>query len=327
MTSIGRSLLLRLLTLVLALSGWASVGLGQSQEKYPNRSIDVICPTGAGGGNDLQTRVMTAYLNRKWGVPVNVLNKPGGNSIPGTLEVYGARPDGYTVLVDSVNTSLLPAAVKSLPFKIMDRTHICTHSAVQQVFFVYISSPFKSLKDLEAEAKRNPETFTWTSMGGTGGQDFAGRQLFKALGVDVLKTKPVMVQSGAQCAALAAGGHVTLGISATASSLPAIKGGMVRPLAISGSTRWPDLSEVPTASELGYPSITAMTWVGFSGPPNLPSHIVEIWNKAILEMVRDPEVISKLKNIGAMPLYRNASETREYAAKEIEEVYKLWGLK
>ena len=298
-----------------------------SQEKYPTRAIDVICPTGAGGGNDLQTRVMTAYLNRKWGVPVNVLNKPGGNSIPGSLEVYGARPDGYTVLVDSVNTSLLPAAVRNLPFKIMDRTHICTHSAVQQVFYVHSPSLFKSMKDLEAEAKKDPENFTWTSMGGTGGQDFAARQFFKAIGLDVLRTKPVMVQSGAQCAALAAGGHVKMGISATASSLPAIKGGMVRALAISGSTRWPDLPEVATTSELGHPSITAMTWVGFSGPPNLPPHIVEVWNKTLLEIIKDPEVVARLKNIGAMPLYHSANEMREYVAKEIEDVYKLWGLK
>jgi tripartite-type tricarboxylate transporter receptor subunit TctC len=298
-----------------------------SQEKYPTRAIDVICPTGAGGGNDLQTRVMTAFLNKKWAVPVNVLNKPGGNSIPGTLEVYNARPDGYTVLVDSLNTSLLPAAVRNLPFKIMDRTHICTHSAVQQVFYVPASSPLKNMKDLEAEAKKDPGIFTWTSMGGTGGQDFAARQFFKAIGLDVLKTKPVMVQSGAQCAAMASGGHVILGISATASSLPAIKGGLVKPLAISGSARWPELPDVPTTSELGYPLITAMTWVGFSGPPNLPPSIVEAWNKAILEMMKDPEVIAKLKNIGAMPFYHNAQDTRDYVAKEIEDVYKLWGLK
>jgi tripartite-type tricarboxylate transporter receptor subunit TctC len=304
---------------------WAS--LCHAEEKYPVRPIDVICPTGAGGGNDLQTRVMTTYLSKKWGIPINVINKPGGNSIPGTLEVYSAKPDGYTLLVDSLNTSLIPAAVKNLPFKIMDRTHIGMHSAVQQVFYVHSGSPLKSLKELIAEAQKDPGSFTFTSMGGTGGQDFAARQFFKAIGVDILKTKPVMAQSGAQCAALAAGGHVLLGISATASSLPPIKGGMVRPLAISGAARWPDLPDVPAMAELGYPTITAMTWVGISGPPNTPPHVVEMWEKAFQEMARDPEVVARYRNIGAMPFYGNQRETREHVTKEIEDVYRLWGLK
>jgi len=314
-----------LLGVVLLCTAW--LGEVQSQEKYPTRPIDIICPTGAGGGNDLQTRVMTGYLNKKWGVPVNVINKPGGNSIPGSLEVYAAKPDGYTLLADSLNTSLIPAAVKNLPFNIMDRVHLGMHSAVQQVFFVHSASPIKTFKDLVAEAQRDPDSFTFTSMGGTGGQDFAARQFFKAIGVDILKTKPVMAQSGAQCAALAAGGHVKLGISATASSLPAIKGGMVRPLAISGEKRWPDLEDVPAMAELGYPTITAMTWVGVSGPPNTPSHVVEIWEKTLQEMMQDPEVVGKYRNIGAMPYYHNQRETREHVVKEIEAVYRLWGLK
>jgi tripartite-type tricarboxylate transporter receptor subunit TctC len=301
---------------------------GQSEERYPTRAIEVIVPFGAGGATDLTTRVMAAYVSRKWGLPVNVINKPGGNTIPACLEVYGAKPDGYTLLGDSLpSSSMVGVVVKSLPFKVVDRTFIASASCHPLVFMVPLNSPIKSMKDLEVEAKKDPEHFTWISMGGAGQQDLGMRQFFKAIGVDVLKTKPVMAQSGAKGAALIAGGHVLMGSSATGSAIPVINAGHVRPLAITGKERFPDLPNVPTTAEVGYPTVNAIQWNGPSGPPNLPSYIADIWNRALQEMVKDPAVITQLRNVGALPFYLNAREVREYVAKEVEEIDKLWSLK
>jgi tripartite-type tricarboxylate transporter receptor subunit TctC len=300
----------------------------EGQEKYPTRPIEVIVPFGPGGATDLTTRVMAVYAAKKFGVPVNVVNKPGGNTVPACLEVYQAKPDGYTLLGDSLpSASMVGVVVKSLPFKVMDRTFIGSASCHPLVIMVPVNSPLKSMKDIENAAKSSPETFTWISMGGAGQQDLAMRQFFKAIGVDILKTKPVMAQSGAKGAALIGGGHVLMGSSATGSAIPVIKAGHVRPLAITSKERFPDLPEVPTTAEAGYSSVNAIQWNGPSGPPNLPSYVVEVWNKVLQDMVRDPEVITHLRNVGALPFYLNARDIREYAGREIAEIDKLWAVK
>jgi tripartite-type tricarboxylate transporter receptor subunit TctC len=307
------------------LVGW--VEQAQSQEKYPTRAIEIIAPFPPGGGTDLGNRIIAAYLNKKWRVPVNVINKPGGNMVPGILAVYQADPDGYTVLGDQLAASpLLGAAVKDLPFKIMDRTFIAMTFIAPIGFFVSSTSPIKNLKDLEAEAKRDPENFSWTLMGGASAPDYAMRQFFKAIGLDHARTKPVPCQGGSQVAVLVAGGNVKVGASTVVSALPGVKGGMLRPLCIIGNARYPDLPDVSTAIEMGY-AVNFEHWLGISGPPKLPAFVVETWNAALEEMLRDPEIITKLKNIGTLPYYRNARATREQVIKEFEEVKILWGLK
>jgi len=91
-----RTIILSVLILFV-LVGW--VEQAQSQEKYPTRAIEIIAPFPPGGGTDLGNRIIAAYLNKKWRVPVNVINKPGGNFVPACLSVYKADPDGYTVLL------------------------------------------------------------------------------------------------------------------------------------------------------------------------------------------------------------------------------------
>lgn len=315
-----------LLISILIVAG--SINQAQSQEKYPTRAIDIIVPYGPGGATDLNIRVLAIYMKKKLGVPINIINKPGGNTVPGSLEAQNAVPDGYTLLADNVGSgSMVKTAVKDLPFNILDRTFIGMYSGAPLLILVPTASPYKSVKDLEVEAKRDPGSFTWTSLGGAGVHDFGGRQFLKAIGVDVLKTKPIIGRSGADAATLVAGGNVKMGLGAISSTISIIKAGYARPLAIASKARFPDLPDVPTTAEVGYPSIIALHWNGISGPPNLPSHVVNIWDKALQEAVKDPDVIAQLRNIGAVPFYHNASATRNYVKKEIEELEILWNLK
>jgi len=323
-----KQLLLRTLVSmsIILLTGW--VGQIQAEDQYPNRPIEVINVFGPGGSTDLTGRVLATYLKEKWGVPVNIVSKPGGNTVPAGLEVFSSKPDGYTLLNDGqASAVLVVVAVKNLPFKIMDRTFIGMYSYNPLVFVVPSTSPFKSLKDLEMECKKNPEKFTWSSLGGAGNQDLGTRQFLKAIGVDVLKTKPVMCQSGTQTVALAAGGHVVLGSGGTSAVLPAVKGGTVRALAITGDKRFPDLPDVPTTVELGYPTITSMNWNCISGPPKLPKNIVDLWEKAFEDISKNQDFHSKQRNVGAVPFYLNASATKERVRREIEEAKELWDLK
>jgi tripartite-type tricarboxylate transporter receptor subunit TctC len=299
----------------------------QSQEKYPAKPVDLIVGYPPGGATDLAARVLTIYLEKKWGGRVNVINKPGGNAIPAILEVLKARPDGYTLLADVITSySMLHIALKDVPFKATDRDILAIWGSTPNAWFVPPNSPFKTLKDVEAEAKRDPENFTWTSLGGPSPQDFCMKQFFKAIGVDVSKTKPVMVKGGAQVIVMTAGGHVKLGFSAIATTIPAAKAGNVKVVAVTSKTtsRWPDFPEIPTTQELGYEAITFSGWVGVSGPPNLPPLVIETWNKTLQEMAKDPEMVSKMRNVGLEPYYLNSKEAREFVLREIEEGRALW---
>lgn len=311
--------------IIMVLTGW--VEQVQSQEKYPTRSIDLIVPFAPGAGTDIIARLTAAYLKIKWGVPVNVINKAGGNSVPANLEVYQATPDGYTMMADSQSSSSgLEAAIRNLPFKVMDRTFTGMLTVIPNVFFVAFTAPWKNMKDIEAEVKKDPESFTWTSLGGGGGTDVVMRQFLKAINVDVSRTKPIMIRGGSEGVSLVSGGHVKVGITTTSSINTTAKANVTRVVGLT-EFRSREFPDVPTFKEAGYPEVNGVYWWGVSGPPKLPSYITDKWESALREMSNDPEFVSKLEKVDAIPYYRNSSELREYVRKEIETAARLWGLK
>jgi len=315
-----------MLILAIILTGWNEQA--QSQEAYPTKPIEIICPFAPGGSYDLFSRTTASFLSKKWSIPVNVVNKPGGNAIPGVLAGYNANPDGYTMFADGNSTSsLLEVAVKELPFKIMDRTYVGMVGTIPQVFIVPTKSPFKNLLEVAAEAKRDPENFTWAMHGaGTDTTGFSFRQFFTAIGVDIQKTRGIVVAGGGPGVILVAGGNAKLGCPTVGSAKSSINAGTLRALAVTQKDRHFDLPDVPTTAEAGLPGVITVQWNGISGPPKLPAFIVAKWEKALDEILKDPEMISKLRNFGMTGVYMNSKEVREYVTKEIGVAAKLWGL-
>lgn len=300
----------------------------QSQDKYPTRGIDIVVPWAPGGSTDLTSRVMADYLKKKWRVPVNIVNKTGGGGVPACLEVYKAKPDGYTILADSgTSNSTMEVFIKDLPFKVMDRTFIGAHSDVPFIFAVPTASPFQSLKDLADDAKKDPGHFTWGTGGNMGFQVTAMRQFFKEIGIDISKTREVVSTGGSQVIVLVAGGHIKVGGGSPSSCLPAFQAGTIRLLAATSKERFPGFPNTPTTAEQGYPGINAHQWNGVSGPPKLPLYIVEIWEKALQEMVKDPEVISRMRAVASVTMYQNSRELRSFVERDTQEIKMLWGVK
>ncbi len=299
----------------------------QSQVKYPTKAIDIIVPYSPGGGCDLSARIVAAYLTKRWATPVNVINRPGGNGIPACLEVHKALPNGYTLLMDSQNTaSCLEFIGETLPFKILDRTFIAFTDYTPNILVVPSTSPVKNLKDLEAEVKRDPGNFTWGSLGGFSTNEINMKQFLNRIGVKASATKPVAFPGGAQIVAAVAGGHIKAGLSGPPATLPLIKQGLIRAVGIAGTERHPYYADLPTNSEQGYPTPYALYWMGISGPPNMPSYLIDKLDKALEEAFKDPEFISKFTNIGAIPFYRNSYEARKYIVEETQAVKKIFAL-
>jgi tripartite-type tricarboxylate transporter receptor subunit TctC len=317
-----------LILLVITLSLYLGVTGANGQPKYPTKPINLIVAYPPGGGADTAARLIASYVERKWGQRINVINKPGGNGIPAVLDVIGAEPDGYTLMADiTTSYTMLHIAMKDLPFKATDRFILAIWGAQPTAFFVNPSSPLKTLKDVEAEAKKNPGNFTWTSLGGPSPQDYVMKQFFKEIMVDVSKTRPVVAQGGAQTIVLVAGDNVKFGVSSTSSTIPAAKANNVRIVGIILKERLPQLPDVPTVYEAGYKSITFLPWVGISGPLKLPPHITTAWDRIIQEMLKDPEMVSKMSTAGISPYYHNARDSMALVLKEIEEGGKLWSSK
>ncbi len=304
---------------------WAAEA--QSQDKYPNRAIDLICPFSPGGTTDMWARITADFLKKKWGVPVNVINKTGGGGVPANLEVHRAKPDGYTMLTENQSScSFHEVSIKDLPYKTLDRTFVALLAVTPSVIICTPTLPWKNLKDLEVDLKKDPGSFTWATTG-AGASDVLQRQLFKAMGVDIAKTKPVTVRGMGEANPMVAGGHVKMCSDAAPSAHSHVKGGLVKALAITGF-RMPELyPDLSTTAEQGYPGIKNVWWWGISGPPKLPAQIAKAWEDAIKGLLKDPEFTSKIKASGGIIDYHDSQKFRARVKSEMEEAAQLWGIK
>jgi tripartite-type tricarboxylate transporter receptor subunit TctC len=186
----------------------AGVGAAAGAEKYPAKAVTIIVPFAPGGGVDLAARVVADSLTKEWAQPVNVVNKEGGNTVIGTLEMMKSKPDGYTVLADNPSSASFQVILPDLPYKIEDRTSLATATAGPLVFAVNSKAPWMDLKDVAAAAKKNPENFRWGSLGGVSVADFALQQFFADAGIDLPQTKTVRFKGAGDAIIALAGGHI-----------------------------------------------------------------------------------------------------------------------
>jgi len=310
------------LLLMISSVSWAAEG---KTPKYPAKGIDAVVPFAPGAGTDLMGRVMAEALSKKWGYPVTVVNKPGGNTIIGTNEVMRAAPDGYTVLVDTLGSSSMQFGTKDLPYKVEERTFIARAAASPMAFVIPYNSPWKTLKDLAEAAKKDPGSLTWTSLGGTSGTDLAMRQVFAAAGIDVPKTKMVTFPGAGPACNAVAGGHVQFSAATAGTILPLVASKNVRCIGVTSSERLKDLPDVPTTTQQGFPSVNAVFWIGFSGPRELPAHVVKAWAEAVSTVLKDPEVLTKLAKITSVTSFLGPDEFKKFVFDEARVIKELIG--
>jgi tripartite-type tricarboxylate transporter receptor subunit TctC len=304
--------MLRIFALALAVVASMGEADASAQSKYPTRPIELIVPFVAGASTDASARVIAQVLEARWGVPVKVVNKPGGNTVPAVTEVMAARPDGTTLLVDNLASSaMLDTVVKNLPFRVSDRTFVAMMAHTPLMFIVHAGSPIKTLKEAAAAMQQGTETFTWTSLGGVGAHDMLFRRFAAATGVDIRSTRAVALKGGAEAVTMTAGGHVQLGAGTWSAIASPLSAGKLRVLAVASTERWPSL-DAPTTREAGFPDIEVTFWIGISGPPRLPAHIVATWDEAMKAVLADKGVQEKMLNAGVITSYQNG---RDMAAR------------
>ena len=135
------------------------------------------------------------------------------------------------------------------------------------------------------------------------------------------------MQSAAQSITLIGSGAVKVCLLGLTSGITNTKAGIIKPIGVASRKRVSEIPDVPTTAEAGYPSVEVEFWSGLSGPAKMPADIVDIWSKVIADLMKNPNVLSKIKAINAIPYYHNAAEFKTYVARETDAVIKLYGLK
>jgi tripartite-type tricarboxylate transporter receptor subunit TctC len=296
----------------------------KSPSGYPAKPIELIVPFGAGGANDQAARWMATYFQARWGVPISVVNLPGGGGVIGTLRAYRAAPDGYTMLVESHATAALMAAANTeLPFDWRKRTWIARSNLDPVFYFVKNDSPWNSLDEAVAAAKANPNAFSWSSAGPSAIGTWSMGQLLVSQGVDPTDTNNVSFSSGAESITAVAGGQVRMGAQQYSEVKPQVAAGLIKLLAGVAPERAPDFPDVPTAGQLGYTDLTMTGWQGICGPPNLSPEVTQFWIEEFERAAQDPEFRQRAADIGKVVALLTGAQFEQWIAEQYEDALPL----
>jgi tripartite-type tricarboxylate transporter receptor subunit TctC len=304
-----------------ALAGACVVLLGGavSAQNYPSKRVEVIVPFEAGGGADASQRVFNKFAEPIAGQPVVVVNRPGAGGTTGWAELVRAKPDGYTLAIVTPPFNIIPAIVKpkQTGYTLDQFTNICVYAVVPDILFVREDSPYKSLQDLVRFGKENPGKIK-VANSGTLGADFMTTLLIEnATGA---KFTQIPFNGGAKALQGTLAGTAD---AMVASNIYAFsQKGELRPLAIAAEKRDPQLPDVPTFKELGFP-VVSERFRSLAGPPNLPAEIVKYWADVCQKVVADPAFQSESNKIGQPPEYRGPAEAQAAITamtKDIQEV-------
>jgi tripartite-type tricarboxylate transporter receptor subunit TctC len=260
---------------------------------WPAKPVRVIVAYAAGGANDLLGRVFAEQLSAALGQQFFVENRTGGGGLVGTETVARAEPDGYTLIVSGMPSHVLaPAMNRNAGFDpVRDFTHIAYLGGPPNVFAVHSSLPVRSFKELLdlMRAQKDGLEYVSPSIGSVGNMVAE----YVAAKEHVKLTHVVYRGGGAAILDLVAG-HVKFGSMTLSTMSQHIKAGTLRPLAISSAQRAPELPDVPTLTELGYPELVVRTWYGLSGPAGLAPEIVARINAVVNKAMQNPKVQEQL---------------------------------
>lgn len=274
---------------------------------YPTRGkpITLFVPWGAGGSSDIAARLLTPYLEKELGTPVQVVNKPGAGTQVGMTELSLAKPDGYTLgystMVPIVTAYLDPERKATYTRK--DLQPVAMHGIEPGTVAVKIDSPYRTLKDLVEAAKANPEKVKGSTAGILSLGHISILKIEQAAGA---KIAPVAFESGAALMTAMLGGHVDAAFSNLGDCVPLSKDGKIRVLAVF-EERTPFLPEVKTAVEQGY-NFTCYTTFGLMAPRGTPKEIVEILDGAVKRVTDNEDHRRKVTEMGRQLRYMNSAQ-------------------
>jgi tripartite-type tricarboxylate transporter receptor subunit TctC len=306
-------------TFLMSLLALAVAGPLRAQN-FPDRPVRVVVPYGVAGNFDIIARLLGQSLSERWGKPVVIENRTGANGNIGTAEVSRSAPDGYTLaLVSNGTLAINPALYKSMPFdSVSGLTPISIVTSNPMVLIVNKSQPFKNIQEFIEFARSNPGKLNLAN-GGNGTLSHLSAEMLKSrTGIDIVLV-PYKGTSFALNGVLS--GEVQGMFDTISTSIPLMKAGQVRGLAVTSSGRFAQNPDLPTMVEAGVKDYVAEAKAGLVGPPGMPRSIVERIQKDVVMALQKPEVRQKLLSMGVEP----RGTTPEEFTADIRIEMQRWG--
>lgn len=280
----------------------AGPALCGAQQPFPSHPVQLVIPFPAGGAVDIVGRLVAKGLGEQLGQTVLADNRPGAGTVVGAAAVAKATPDGYTLLISSGSTfTINPAINPKLPYDPQKSFEPLGMTArVPLILLAHPSVPADGLAALVAAIRTTPDKFVYGTFGnGTTGH-FAGEMLWERAGVKLLH---VPYKGSAPAMTDLIGGQIPLTIDTVAAALPQLKAGKVKAIAVLGEARAPQLPEVPTVAESGYPGFAADSWLAVVAPRGLPADVRATLEKAVATVAAQDETHQSLLANGLQPAY------------------------
>lgn len=277
----------------------AAIPWAHAQE-YPNKPVRLLVGFPPGSTTDLVARIVAEGLRKRFGQPFVVENRPGANGTLAAEAVARAEPDGYTILV--ANTSSItvnPLLYKDIRYDVVkDFAPITTVVALPMILMVSTNHPktggVRTAKELAAVAKRQPQGLTYGSGGNGNLLHLAGAQLATLLNMNATHV-PYRGAAPMQTALL--GNEIDFAFN-TLSAMPQIRAGILRALMVTSSERWPDLPDVPSATEEGLEAMNLPIWTGLIAPARTPQKIIDVFGAAVEGLRNDLVAREQLERQG-----------------------------
>jgi tripartite-type tricarboxylate transporter receptor subunit TctC len=295
--------------------------LSANAQSFPSQPIKLIAPFPPGGSVDITSRMIAEPLGRKLGVQVVVDNRSGASGNIGMDAIAKARPDGYTLGLNTVSMASNPSFFASMPFEtasggtLKDFTPIGMVATSQHVLIVNKNLPVKNVAELIALAKSKPGKLNYASAGG-GSTFHLSAELFKDISNTFITHVPY--RGGGPALQDTIAGQVEMSFPVLSAALQHVRAGSVRALAVTGTQRSPLLPDVPTMAEAALANYAFTTWFVVFGPANMPREVVLRINTALNDVVQSPELRERFSREGFEPFATTPEAAGQFVAGEIK---------
>jgi tripartite-type tricarboxylate transporter receptor subunit TctC len=287
-------------------------------QAYPTRPVRIIVPFAPAGSTDIVARLIGQWLSERLGQQFIIENRPGAGSNVGTEAVVNAPPDGYTLLLVGASSAINVTLYEKLNFSFLrDITPVAGIVSIPFIMAVIPSFPAKTVSEFIAYAKVNASKVNMGS-GGNGTAGHLSGELFKMMaGIEMVHV-PYRGEAPALTDML--GGQLHVMFATVPASVEYIRGGKLRPLAVTTATRWQGLPDLPTVGDF-LPGYGASGWQGIGAPKNTPPQIIDKLNQEINAGLADPKLTARLADLGGTVLPGSAADFGKLIADDTEK----WG--